>query len=79
MAGEESTFSQSLKSYFAVLSSIWISLTLNTTLNYSQKFTRINQIINFILHSMWTGPVGKIGNSENIKFLKIHINQISTV
>ena len=28
---------------------------------------------------MWTGPVGKIGNSGNIKFLKIHINQISTV
>ena len=23
---------------------------------------------------MWTGPVGKIGNSGNIKFLKIHIS-----
>ena len=31
------------------------------------------------LHGVWTGPVGKIGNSGNIKFLKIHINPISTV
>ena len=28
-------------------------------------------------HNWWTGPVGKIENSENIKFLKIPINQIS--
>ena len=68
--GKMSVFSQS----------VWISLTLNTTLHYSQKFyTDKSDNNDFILHGVWTGPFGKIGNSGNIKFLKIRINPTSTV
>ena len=46
--------------------SVWISLTLNATLNYSQKvYTDKSGNNNFILHGVWTGSVGKIGNSGN--------------
>ena len=63
--GKMSAFSQSFR----------ISLTLNTTLNYSRKFyADKSDNSDFILHGVWTGPVGKIGTSGNIKFLKIHIN-----
>ena len=60
--------------------SVWISLTLNNALNYSQKFyTDKSDNNDFNLHGVWTGPVGKIWNSGNMKFLKIHINPTSTV
>ena len=53
---------------------------LNNALNYSQKFyTDKSDNNDFILHGVWTGPVGKIGNSGHRKFLKIHINPTSTV
>ena len=43
---------------------VWIYI----ALNYSQKFyTDKSGNNNFILHSVWTGPVLKIGNSRNIK------------
>ena len=53
---------------------------LNNALNYSQKFyTDKSDNNDFILRGVWTGPVGKIGNSGNMKFLKVHINPTSTV
>ena len=51
--------------------SVWISLTLNNALNYSQKFyTDKSDNNDFILHGAWTGPVGKIGNSGIYKIPK---------
>ena len=52
---------------------------LNNTLNYSQtKYTDKSDNNDFILHGVWKGTAGKIGNSGNMKVLKIHINPTST-
>ena len=69
-----------LLQFSTVLQSLWISLRLNTTFHYSQKLYMDKSDNNdFILQGVWTGRVGKIGNSGNIKFLKIRINPTSTV
>ena len=54
--------------------SAWISLTLNSTFNYSQNFSMDKSDNNFTLHGVWTEPVGKIGNIH-IKFLKHYKGQ----